>query len=111
MGLKMIVVVHAFPRLARRGLHDRARFAGFRAAHGVKLAPMPPWRTPPAAAHALVPVPSIARRIPQIQYAIIQLMKRSADSGCRHSSGGGMTEPGKGKPRWPRVERAELVHS
>src|SRR5271157_756270 len=36
----MTVVVHAFPRLARRGLHDRARFAGFRAAHGVKLALM-----------------------------------------------------------------------
>ena len=34
----MIVVVHALPRLAHRGLHDHARFAGFRAAQVIKLA-------------------------------------------------------------------------
>jgi hypothetical protein len=46
----MIVVVPAYPRLARRGLNDHARLAGFRTAHGVKLAPMahsPSFRTSP----------------------------------------------------------------
>ena len=35
-GLKLLRILLAFPRLARRGPNDHARYAGFRAIHAVR---------------------------------------------------------------------------